>query len=1495
MSDYVLATTIDSSGAVTGANAFNSSLASMRSNVSAFKAEVSGVSAAFNGSASKMVRDVEALSSAINGLSIRGFENVVNGAVTAREQIMAMTNAAKSANLVSFGHITEQLRQARAAADSLASALLNIHEPNTSRNAGPSRDTQPQVNATQLAADLATSMGGFQSSLAEIKHGVSAFSNVLESFAGIFRGFGASIGGAGSHFDHMASSLRGLEEPIGMVAPGLTRISVALASMSSGGESIARVVSSLYRASGASSAVSDLGAALELLGGSFRGFNATSFKNEFDKLKASLGDTATLERAAQSIEKIGEAAAHLRDIKFEGLDKVSTSIAAATTAVHDFSKAIADIRSAALIQIADAFIQIANDIKKMVDQLALAPSAIIKIEKASSTLNATLGKIDFTKFAQSARDALPSISQLEALIVPMSAAFARIEASLRSINQLTTRFARQLSDAQALAAQLGQVMAQNTARQAGGGGQVGFFGSLAASALQAARGVATIGIASGFVATNLAAMATGAVGRLTGVAGSAALMGRAMGNAGQTIHGALVPAIGQAIAGAAGFTRTLAVGALGGIAGGISSIASQMGRFTASMIGFGALNHLTSLPGHIVNAGDAFVSLQGKIGAVTKSQAEANEMMRLISITAQTNRVDIEAVGSNYVRLYGVLHPLGASMRDVQDIMDGVSLSLKRSGATADETKRAFTQFEQGIQKGTFDLQDIKSLEQSAPSFIRAIEKELGLTIGKFHELQKEGGKVAQDLNSKFVGAAANIGIVLRDKISTIPRTVADAFVQLGNEFTLLVGSIQKSSGFIDRINSSIDRMRVLLSGSAMQSALATLIDAGVTVSESFVKMLTTGETFAVQLDSLTTKFKNLGSIIRSAVADVLTLGFFKFSSANIERLDKETSDRKAGYGSSPFGQAYDPAAANAARIKAGLDDVINGYKTMPPVELRFSTEQAKSEAIGVLGAVEKTAKALSMELSNFTREGNDATISSELRNLEILAEKAGVIREQFSSGKISTEAASQAESVMASIDEISARISLKMSERIAEASKQVSVDVLTPGDGLAVVTAGMTDLEKEAANAQKAISSIADMLRSLMNANVKIGVNIVGVPDAPTQAGRTISTPPPVKTKKNGGGGGEDTYQQKIKTLADQVELKRAELLLDEDAIRAARDELELDRALNESMIKGNSIRQDAIQDLMIEKQAMEKQLEWAKQFKQLGSEIGNTISDSFLSGAKAGETFGQSAKKAFAGIVEQVAKMLILKPLINSFSNSLGKIGGEIGAASGGNASGGLFSLLGIGGGAGNAAAATTFSTAVATSGAEFAIGIGATATELMTAVTTSAIEFAATITSAAASAGAALQTGAVGSGVTSVGSSGIGSLVTSLSIAAANGHAFSNASSGPIGYFASGDVFNAPTAFSYGGGKLGVMGEAGPEAVMPLTRGSDGKLGVKGGGAPAQAQDNRVYITVTGDSTDETLGRMADIAHHAISQRTGGIVDRANATIIKRNRNNGNTLSR
>ena len=69
-------------------------------------------------------------------------------------------------------------------------------------------------------------------------------------------------------------------------------------------------------------------------------------------------------------------------------------------------------------------------------------------------------------------------------------------------------------------------------------------------------------------------------------------------------------------------------------------------------------------------------------------------------------------------------------------------------------------------------------------------------------------------------------------------------------------------------------------------------------------------------------------------------------------------------------------------------------------------------------------------------------------------------------------------------------------------------------------------------------------------------------------------------------------------------------------------------------------------------------------------------------------------------------------------------------------------------------------------------------------------------------------------------------------------AKGGAFSGGV--PVTAFASGGVVGGPTLFGMRGG-LGLMGEAGPEAVMPLKRGRDGKLGVAAAGGGTTIVNN------------------------------------------------------
>ena len=108
------------------------------------------------------------------------------------------------------------------------------------------------------------------------------------------------------------------------------------------------------------------------------------------------------------------------------------------------------------------------------------------------------------------------------------------------------------------------------------------------------------------------------------------------------------------------------------------------------------------------------------------------------------------------------------------------------------------------------------------------------------------------------------------------------------------------------------------------------------------------------------------------------------------------------------------------------------------------------------------------------------------------------------------------------------------------------------------------------------------------------------------------------------------------------------------------------------------------------------------------------------------------------------------------------------------------------------------------------------------------------------------------------------------------------------GPTGLvpFASGGIVNSPTLFQFAGG-TGLMGEAGPEAIVPLRRGKDGKLGIvsTGGGGSTSVVVNVNMQTGESDTTassgdGELLGKALSEAVQAElvrQKRPGGLLYR------------------
>jgi len=108
------------------------------------------------------------------------------------------------------------------------------------------------------------------------------------------------------------------------------------------------------------------------------------------------------------------------------------------------------------------------------------------------------------------------------------------------------------------------------------------------------------------------------------------------------------------------------------------------------------------------------------------------------------------------------------------------------------------------------------------------------------------------------------------------------------------------------------------------------------------------------------------------------------------------------------------------------------------------------------------------------------------------------------------------------------------------------------------------------------------------------------------------------------------------------------------------------------------------------------------------------------------------------------------------------------------------------------------------------------------------------------------------------------------TVIGLMSAKGNSFG---AGGVKMFAKGGVVDSPTLFNYSGG-TGMMGEAGPEAILPLKRNAQGKLGVEmqGGGSGDVNINNHWHIAANGDDTirkviQEQLPAITNVAKAAV----------------------------
>jgi tape measure domain-containing protein len=220
----------------------------------------------------------------------------------------------------------------------------------------------------------------------------------------------------------------------------------------------------------------------------------------------------------------------------------------------------------------------------------------------------------------------------------------------------------------------------------------------------------------------------------------------------------------------AGTNKTLA-GSFGAFAG-IVGVTSAIGSFSS-----------------IIKLSDSYTKFTAQLKLATNGTQEFGVAYRDVQRIAEGSQQSIQAVSTFYSRLANALERFGATQKQVSDITEAFSLSLRVSGSTAAEAEAAMLQFNQGISRGRLEGEEFNSVVGASPRFLKAMQDATGKNLAEL-KLMNEQGKLGADI----IGNALIKSLKDLRTEAEQTKTIEGGFTGVKNQVTLLIGELDQAS-----------------------------------------------------------------------------------------------------------------------------------------------------------------------------------------------------------------------------------------------------------------------------------------------------------------------------------------------------------------------------------------------------------------------------------------------------------------------------------------------------------------------------------------------------------------------------------------------------------------------------------------------------------------------------------------------------------------------------
>ncbi|MGR8085542.1 phage tail tape measure protein [Escherichia coli] len=254
----------------------------------------------------------------------------------------------------------------------------------------------------------------------------------------------------------------------------------------------------------------------------------------------------------------------------------------------------------------------------------------------------------------------------------------------------------------------------------------------------------------------------------------------------------------------------------------LAELNSQLTEIRGSAVGMAGAFAGAFATGHLISLADEWSSVNARLKQASQSSDEFSSSQKVLMDISQRTGTAFSDNAALFARSAASMREYGYSADDVLKVTEAISTGLKISGASTAEAGSVITQFSQALAQGVLRGEEFNSVNESGDRIVRALAAGMGVAR-KDLKAMADDGKLTAD---KVVPALISQLGILRDEYAAMPETVSSSITKVENAFMAWVGGANEASGVTKTLSGMLNGVAGQIDNVA--TAVGALVAVGV-------------------------------------------------------------------------------------------------------------------------------------------------------------------------------------------------------------------------------------------------------------------------------------------------------------------------------------------------------------------------------------------------------------------------------------------------------------------------------------------------------------------------------------------------------------------------------------------------------------------------------------------------------------------------------------------